>query len=335
MSDALVASFARELRAQNFARWQRGAIYAREHGPGAMLVDVRGATTLGECLARPMRYVRTRDLAPHVLCAATLRAVIAHLVSAVHPRGARFTLVRGDAAPAARGYEMCVHYRCVDTDAAAAPVPARFAAWLGTVVNNGVGAQLAWFYYANGMRNLVLGYTASVMGAELAAAYGRARGAPRVMMDPFGDDIDDEDDADGTHTCAELEEALACACARCPHRYVFVRSLGPRVLALAAASGWHISRGVLAPNVNCDEAASGARLVLWAPFQGAGSVGCCADGCERDAEFEAPRMLQVCSGCEIYRYCSAECARAQWPRHKSVCRAYQRSEQEQECTHKH
>lgn len=332
MSDALVAAFGREVRAQNFARWQRGAIYARERGPGLMLVDVRGALTLDECLARPMRYVRTRDLALHFE-AETRRSVIAHLVSERHPRGASFTLVRGNAEPAARTYEMCAHYRRVDTDAAGAPVPERFRAWLRTVRDNVTDAQRAWFYYANGTRNLVLCHTSHEMGGNLSIAHGRARGAPPVVIDPFGDDIGEIDDEEGTHTCAELDGLLTCR--RCPHRYVFVRSLKPRVLALAASSGWHVSRGVLAPNVNCDEAAEGARLVLWAPFHGPGSVGCYADGCARDAELDPACVLQMCSGCKIYRYCSPECACADWAEHKASCDPIRRRRLACTCAHNH
>ncbi|KAI0807509.1 hypothetical protein C8Q74DRAFT_1227877 [Fomes fomentarius] len=47
----------------------------------------------------------------------------------------------------------------------------------------------------------------------------------------------------------------------------------------------------------------------------AGSCACC----ERDETVNLGTALKKCSGCKLTRYCSVECQKKDWPRHKVTC----------------
>ena len=51
--------------------------------------------------------------------------------------------------------------------------------------------------------------------------------------------------------------------------------------------------------------------------------GPCCLGCHRSARRAGVPRLRVCYGCDVARYCGAQCQRLHWPQHSAHCKQLQ------------
>ncbi|KZO91875.1 hypothetical protein CALVIDRAFT_567893 [Calocera viscosa TUFC12733] len=51
------------------------------------------------------------------------------------------------------------------------------------------------------------------------------------------------------------------------------------------------------------------------------------DGCRYCGKTKEEAKLQLCAGCGLHRYCSKDCQRKAWPKHKEMCQQNQRNMQ--------
>ncbi|KAJ6614201.1 hypothetical protein B0H10DRAFT_2045878 [Mycena sp. CBHHK59/15] len=68
-----------------------------------------------------------------------------------------------------------------------------------------------------------------------------------------------------------------------------------------------------------------APLLLNTPIENrlGGFVAPSSSSCAGCHEEETGISMNKCSGCQLTRYCSANCQRGDWPRHKKMCKAVQ------------
>ncbi|KAJ7153254.1 hypothetical protein C8R46DRAFT_473270 [Mycena filopes] len=68
-----------------------------------------------------------------------------------------------------------------------------------------------------------------------------------------------------------------------------------------------------------------APLLLNAPLESRelGFVAALSSSCAGCRDVDTGSEMNKCSGCKLTRYCSGPCQRADWPRHKKMCKAVQ------------
>lgn len=324
MAGTAFCQFTTHILTEPFARWQRGAQYERERGgAGVMWLDISGAETLHACLARPMRFIKL-GAELRAACAAS-HNLLASVYTARRAReGAQLSVVWASATLTG----VATHDRCVQAPCA---IPAPFVAWASRLpdetgraratndTRTTTVANYMWLYYVNGLRNVVVTYALATHPTWAFIDMNDPSAALGIAIDVLGGDP--ERYASTPHKDATLVAKLrAIARGRSRHDVVTLVSLPTCVLAAAARERWHIARGVLPPDVNPDVGALESVLTLWAPYCGAGSVGCWAEGCAADAELSPDLDLQRCSGCMMAMYCSRACQLRDWRAHKPECK---------------